>query len=381
MLLLLLLQAPGGIYVEADGAVKTREVDVSRRLAELRKSKARPETAYVSLPRLFAAGGERFLGGMTRVRYVFVFPEEGDLVLAGPAEEIDLEFPGRPVGKRTGRPALQVDDLVVALRTSGAFGVSIEFADGAQDRMAEEYEKHKAAIAKEADQRRGAYDKIAEAAGPQKVEFFGIEPSTRFAWVCLEADVLLKRHSLGLDPTPVRAAPSVLDLIKKKGALTDRTWFELGHDPIGVSEDGNAFELRGPSLKVLDKTDGGSTSYAEKLTANLPKLAEAIPAWADLENLADLAVVAALIRADGLDRRAGWDLDAALRDYKVPEVPVAKTVPTSINFKTASSFLVVVKGGVLLEPEAAASRRETRDLSTRASRPAETWVERQWTKD
>ena len=39
----------------------------------------------------------RYLEGLTQVRYVFVYPEEKDLVIAGPAEEIDKGTPLRAV--------------------------------------------------------------------------------------------------------------------------------------------------------------------------------------------------------------------------------------------------------------------------------------------
>ena len=67
------------------------------------------EMVYVSLPRLFAEArakldaGEklpddiRYLRGMTKLRYVFVYPDDKDLVIAGTAEPIDADFPGRPV--------------------------------------------------------------------------------------------------------------------------------------------------------------------------------------------------------------------------------------------------------------------------------------------
>src|SRR6185369_3126641 len=52
------------------------------------------------------------LAGLNRVRYVFCYPKTGDIVFAGPAEAPS----GRMLGVESGRPVLDLDDLVVALR-------------------------------------------------------------------------------------------------------------------------------------------------------------------------------------------------------------------------------------------------------------------------
>ncbi len=58
----------------------------------------------------------RYLAGLQRVRYVFYYPESKDIVLAGPAEGWAADASGRTVGISTGRPVVQLQDLVVALR-------------------------------------------------------------------------------------------------------------------------------------------------------------------------------------------------------------------------------------------------------------------------
>src|SRR5262249_24341738 len=65
------------------------------------------------------------LAGLTKIRYVLVYPETGDLVLAGPAGPWRTDDEGRPVNVRSGRPVLQLDDLVVLMRhlTTGTGGV------------------------------------------------------------------------------------------------------------------------------------------------------------------------------------------------------------------------------------------------------------------
>ena len=96
----------------------------------------------ISLPRLERAVRQRhalglqptdamrYLGGLRRIDYVFVYPTTGDLVIAGPAEAWRLDEAGRPVGVDSGQPILWLDDLVACWRAvthgDGIFGCSID---------------------------------------------------------------------------------------------------------------------------------------------------------------------------------------------------------------------------------------------------------------
>ena len=65
------------------------------------------------------ADNVRFLGGLQQIKYIFVYPEEKDIVLAGPGEGWKIDDRGNIVGVTTGRPVMLLDDLLVALRTAG----------------------------------------------------------------------------------------------------------------------------------------------------------------------------------------------------------------------------------------------------------------------
>ena len=54
----------------------------------------------------------RHLAGLSQISYVFVYPENGEVVIAGPAEGWRYNEYGMPVGVESGRPTLQLDDLV-----------------------------------------------------------------------------------------------------------------------------------------------------------------------------------------------------------------------------------------------------------------------------
>ena len=58
------------------------------------------------------------LAGLQDIRYVFVYPEQKDIVLVGYGEGWQLDRNGNFVGVTTGKPVLLLDDLLVALRTA-----------------------------------------------------------------------------------------------------------------------------------------------------------------------------------------------------------------------------------------------------------------------
>ena len=82
----------------------------------------------VSLPRLekcvqlrLAAGQQpteemQVLAGLNRIRCVFIYPDSGDIVLAGPAGDWTAGPEGAIVNAENGRPVLRLDDLVVVFR-------------------------------------------------------------------------------------------------------------------------------------------------------------------------------------------------------------------------------------------------------------------------
>ncbi len=119
-------QQVGGVWIDADGMVTTIEVD---RLNDLARQRAHGFNAApadlaakglrkISLRRLeeaIAAHPDdntpmpediRFLGGLQQIQYVFVYPEQRDIVIAGPAEGWKLNALGEVVGVTTNRPVL-----------------------------------------------------------------------------------------------------------------------------------------------------------------------------------------------------------------------------------------------------------------------------------
>ena len=132
-------QAVGGIYIDARGAVASAEQDRLGKLREFRLKALAPvpremgqpaELRKISLRLLDETIGEclrdeqplpddiKYLAGLQRIQYVFVYPEINDIVLAGYGEGWRVGPRGYVVGATTGRPVLLLDDLLVALRTA-----------------------------------------------------------------------------------------------------------------------------------------------------------------------------------------------------------------------------------------------------------------------
>lgn len=51
---------------------------------------------------------------------MLLYPESNDIVIAGPGEGWKLDGKGNMVGVTTGRPVLNLEDLLVAFRTARA---------------------------------------------------------------------------------------------------------------------------------------------------------------------------------------------------------------------------------------------------------------------
>ena len=130
-------EALNGVLVDGHGVLKMRIYeDPGGRLMQERIAAARAALPQdicrksplrkISINRLEAAlenaiannrqstDAIRYLAGMTRLEYVFYYPETKDIVLAGPAEGWMKDASGRVVGLESGQPCLELQDLIVA---------------------------------------------------------------------------------------------------------------------------------------------------------------------------------------------------------------------------------------------------------------------------
>jgi hypothetical protein len=391
---------PGGVSVDGDGVLRASSTKPDPRLAELWKKaqsqKRDGQLLFVSLPRLFAeaqkhAGGEmpadiRYVGGMVKIQYVFVYPDEKDIVIAGPAEPFDTEVGFRPLGKYTGRPALQLDDLVTALRTCGpgrkgtSLGCDLQMTQEIADRIKAKTKELAPQVQNGKISAARASDLIAEAAGHQPVQFFGVDTNTRCAFVCIEADYQLKQIMLGIFDVPVRGMKSYNELCTKP-APAHRFVLESNLDHLVGSPDGRAYEFKGNALTLgsgrvmVEKGESEEISAAAKgfiarVNERMDEIQKHVVSWADLANLADLAVLAALIGEEKLQGAIGWDLSWVMNEYRVPEVRTPKSAQTLTVYRQYGGQTIFGSGGVLFEPVACVKQRSKDEVKATGSRPA-----------
>jgi hypothetical protein len=405
-----------GISIDAEGTLDARlfrEFDrrlLVERLAAAKAAKAGNVWAgaklrKVSLVRLeaavaaqIAAGRQpddvmQHLGGLTRVQYVFCYPAEdgepGDVVIAGPAEPWAADAAGRGLGLATGRPVLRLDDLAVALRAYPPdlndrpfLGCSIDPSPVA---LAKLVEFQKTVPRQIRDEERAAVTAAvakgaAEALGNAHIRVFGISARTHFAHVLVEADYRMKRIGIGVEEPPVKMTTFLAALQSPREGTLQRWWFTPDYKCVRLAEGKLAAELvgQGVQLQAEDKLVGQDGSLAAagaksnqaselftlSFTRKYPQIAAASPVYAQMRNLIDLAIAAALIRRLEYYAQAGWTA-ATFRDEKalpVETLPEPRRVPCVVNsLWKGSRLLAPAGGGVSIRPDVAL---ETENLLT-----------------
>jgi len=317
----------------------------------------------------------KHLGGLTKVEYVFAYPEDGEIVIAGPAEGWRYDANGMAVGVESGRPTLQLDDLVTVLRTfspsgTNIFGCSI-------DPQAENIKAVQEFAA--ASQARGPLTpsgtrrwarQIEDLLGLQNITVYGVPANSRAARVLVEADYRMKLIGVG-EIEGGSNVPSYFELLRKQPQLASggldamRWWLTMEYDEVLHSTDQNAFQIRGSAVRCKSEnqflSDEGQRSntgkaepvnrqFAANFSDHYQELAQKDPIFADLQGIFDLALVAALIEREHLDDQASWDrgVFAANGEYQTKFYPVPKQVQSVVEYKVFNGKDVVLQaaGGV-----------------------------------
>lgn len=318
------------------------------------------------------------LAGLTRVRYVFYYPETKDIVLAGPAEGWTSDMSGRARGMYSGHPVVLLEDLIVALRSfppeqegTGVIGCSIDPTPEGLERM-QDFLRQVGARATP-DQTDQIVEGLRTSMGMQNVRVMGVSPQTHFAQVLVEADYRMKLIGIGLEKPPVkldsyvdRAKPSDMG----RNAL-QRWYFTPDYQSVKVSDDALAMELVGDGVKLVGEDEvvagGGerrraatankaSQQFVYHFTQKYPQLAEKEPVFAQLRNLIDLAIVAAHIQQQDYYAQSQWQADTFRTEEMLPvetyHTPVqVETVVTSVW--RGNRLMTPVGGGVQMQPELA----------------------------
>ncbi len=387
-----------GIHVDPSGLLTTRLVQADRtgRLDALgnvaatasdntninRTSRLR----LVSLTRLEqevarrVATGEplpddiRNLAGLTQVRFVFVYPGTGDIVIGGPAEGYTTNLMGNTIGGISGHPVLQLDDLVTVLRTftpegDGVIGCSIDPRPAGLQRLKTFVAHSSSRGALTPDKVKPWTAQLKNALGHQDITITGVPADSRVARVLVEADYKMKLIGIGqLDAG--RDLPGIFDLLtteEQQDSSLDalRWWLSMKYRQVLHSAAGDAFQLVGSAVlcrsenEFVDgrgqrvqtgKSEGSNRRFAENFTKHYVELSRKDTVFADLKNIFDLALVAALVNRQGLADQAGWDLGVfgPHGDYRAAVYPVPRTVDSVVNHRVfrGRDIVVQVAGGV-----------------------------------
>ncbi|HTN76342.1 MAG TPA: DUF1598 domain-containing protein [Pirellulaceae bacterium] len=390
---------PTGVYVDAGGLLKNRTLPADghaldtlyREAAQLSANANVAKTSTlrkVSLTRLerevqllHAQGKQptdamQNLAGITRIKYVLIYPETQEIVLAGPAGDWHADAEGRVVNEK-GLPVVQLDDLVVVLRNAlikePKFGCAITPREANLAKTkAFVVESSKAPL--KAGGRKKWVDELRETLGRQDISVYGIDPQTHAAHVLVEADYHMKRVGMGLADGTINVK-SYLDTIEigADGKLPPmdvlRWWFTLNYDAVYTSPDRQAFELRGQGVKVLSEnelltergervhtglSDELNSRFAQSFTKEFALLAAKYPVYAELRNLFDLALVAGVIQNEDLAGQVGWHMThfgpEGAYQPRLDHAP--REVDTIVNYRMINDKHIVagISGGVRCDP-------------------------------
>lgn len=394
--------AVGGVHVDAQGVVSTPEVGDNEQLLAAWQSGLDPVPAdlqeytdlrYVSLKNLekqiaeHVANDEplpdavRYMAGLLRVKYVFVYPERGDVVLAGPAEGWKVDSLGNTVGVTTNRPVLFLEDFIVALRANNVRGgpvisCSIDPTEEGLRRLRQVSREFTAQTGPALASRR-----IEQALGRQQITVTGVPASSHYARVLVAADFRMKRLAMNFQPAPVDGMPSYLHLFRARGAgvqnMLPRWWLATHYDPVLQDAEGLAWEIRGQGVKCMTEDELVSSSgerqrtgqassaakkWADTLTERFDELANEDSAFGHLRNVMDASVAAALLVKEGLLEHVGLELPAMTADYELEQYNTPQTVASQASFiKKNGRWIISASGGVQMTPWQVAERIEKSD--------------------
>ncbi|HTN76951.1 MAG TPA: DUF1598 domain-containing protein [Pirellulaceae bacterium] len=391
----------GGVSIDAKGVVSGPSLDGrNANLQQMRQDIKKPaadlarpvELRMVSLRGLEAAVADaqknkmgvlpdevRFLAGIQRIQYVFVYPEANDIILAGPGEGWKVRDDATVVGVTTDRPVVLFDDLIVALRTSkAAREASISCSI---DPTPEGRRNLDAFLAKQKTFNPTIPAQIEKAMGPQVITLTGVPTDSHLARVLVAADYRMKRIAMHLDPSPIKELPSFISMMQAKKSISKdmmpRWWLACNYEPLGRSEDGLAWELRGPGVKCMTEddfigADGGvkgsgkqnpmALAWANQMTEVYDKLAVKDPVFGDLRNVMDLCVVAALIDKEEMLSKAKLELPLLMSEtdgYEYEKWNSPKQIATQSSFlKAGREYIITASGGVEVTSWEVASKSE-----------------------
>jgi hypothetical protein len=138
----------------------------------------------------------------------------------------------------------------------------------------------------------------------------------------------------------------------KYGAIVhnpDRSFFEIQDSSVLVQSENQFVNSRGQHVPT-GVSEAVNQLFAQNFTQHYAKLARREPVFAELRNIFDLALVAALCRQENLHQRSGWDLGifGPEGSYRPAVVASPAVIESVINHKMydGKNLVVQVAGGV-----------------------------------
>ncbi len=352
-----------------------------------------------------------FLAGLQRIEFIFVFPQQGDVVLAGPAEPWRVAAGGEVVGMTSGLPAMRLDDLIDALRIadsarSTGISCSIEPTPEGLRRYAKLIGSRRFSFQNRSSRGRPpGFDQsvraMQQAMGTQQVLVDGVPTDSHFARVLVGADYIMKLLAMGLEESPIADMPGYLQMLSRQHTgpqiASPRWWMTPNYQPVTHSADRLAWRIRGQGVKTLTEDsflgDDGKRSvsrdanpialrWADSMTENFEQLVTAFPVFGQLRGCMDMAVAGALIAQRDLWNVANCQLEVLLDSSRLrgPRLQVPTTVDSQASFvRGRAGWIVAVSGGVEIDPWSVVDNAELDEsLDMPYDRAAQTAGDRWW---
>jgi hypothetical protein len=414
--------AVGGVSISAEGLLDNATVDATGRLQKLLSESLKPASTElnqsnparkISLRKLEAAVQQcvhegkplademRYLAGLQEIQYVFVYPEQKDIVLVGPGEGWKVDAKGTVVGVNSGRPVMLLDDLLVALRTApDAQRQAISCSIDPRPEGVAQFQRYVSRLNTIGNPQE-TMGNIEQAMGPQTITVTGVPDTSHFARVLVAADYRMKRLGMNFEPAPIAGLPSFLEMLPAKGRslgnMMPRWWLEPRYESVSRSPDGLAWELQGASVKAMTEEDffaaGGQREHtgkaspiaqrwADNMTEKYDALAVADPIFGQLRNCMELAIVSALIVREDLTNKAGHSMPTLLNptDVEIAKFPAPKQVDTRASvLKKGRNWIISASGGVEINSFAATKHaKQSESLAPLRTKAAPTTTASWW---
>lgn len=385
-------RAVGGVMVDPQGILRTASRDMREAdLKLLREKIEKPQGVFAETAKLrmislrglqenlseaIAEGKTisdelRYLAGLQRIEFVFVYPEQKDIVIAGPAEPWVVRDDSTVVGVKSGRPVIHLEDLIVALRsveTSRTAGLSCSIEPTAEGRERLQNLLRRVSLRPGQDPS-SLEPSMKQAFGPQLIKLTGISETSRYARTMVAADYQMKRIGMGLAPSQIEGLPSYIVIARNQrhsGEANPRWWMACNYDALTHDDEKLAWRISGQGVKTLTennllgaageknsiepKTDRSAQAWADMMTARFDQLSTAQPVFGDLRNCLDMSVICTLIVQERLAERAGCDLSllvSSTSPIELESLPIPKMVDPECSFiRGAAGWVVTASGGV-----------------------------------